>query len=64
MTPFKFRGKSYIDKRRKTLEFEEGDHVFLRITITTRVGDKIQEIHPKFNGPYRILLRIDLLYTK
>ena len=26
------RHKSYYDKRRKPLEFEEGDHVFLKVT--------------------------------
>ena len=32
------RQKSYLDKRRKDLEFEVGDHVFLRVTPWTRVG--------------------------
>ena len=29
------RQKSYHDKRRKDLEFQEGDHVFLRVTCNT-----------------------------
>ncbi|GAU49588.1 hypothetical protein TSUD_138750 [Trifolium subterraneum] len=32
------RQKSYHDKKRKDVEFEEGDHVFLRVTSTTGVG--------------------------
>jgi len=32
------RQKSYQDKRRKDLEFEVGDHVFLRVTPWTGVG--------------------------
>ncbi|MCI28421.1 hypothetical protein A2U01_0049622 [Trifolium medium] len=32
------RQKSYHDKRRKDIEFQEGDHVFLRVTSTTGVG--------------------------
>ncbi|CAJ2661858.1 unnamed protein product [Trifolium pratense] len=33
------RQKSYHDKRRKDIEFQEGDHVFLRVKSTTgRVG--------------------------
>ncbi|MCI57811.1 hypothetical protein A2U01_0079062, partial [Trifolium medium] len=32
------RQKSYHDKRKKDLEFQEGDHVFLRVTSTTGVG--------------------------
>ncbi|MCI56434.1 hypothetical protein A2U01_0077685, partial [Trifolium medium] len=30
--------KSYADKRRKDVEFPEGDHVFLRVTSTTGIG--------------------------
>jgi len=31
----------------KPLEFEEGDHVFLKITLVTRVGDSnLEKIHP------------------
>ncbi|MCI47872.1 putative retrotransposon gag protein, partial [Trifolium medium] len=29
------RQKSYADKRRNDVEFQEGDHVFLRVTSTT-----------------------------
>ena len=32
------RQKSYTDKRRRSFEFEEGDHVFLRVTPTTGIG--------------------------
>ena len=32
------RKKSYHEKRRKDLEFQEGDHVFLRVTPVTGVG--------------------------
>ncbi|MCI27758.1 retrotransposon protein, partial [Trifolium medium] len=35
------RQKSYADKRRKSLEFEAGEHVFLRVTPTTGVGSEI-----------------------
>ena len=36
------RQKSYHDKRRKDLEFEVGDHVFLRVTPWTRVGHALK----------------------
>ncbi|XP_017431977.2 uncharacterized protein LOC108339348 [Vigna angularis] len=36
------RQKSYADKRRKPLEFEAGDHVFLRLNPTTGVGRAIR----------------------
>ncbi|XP_058751040.1 uncharacterized protein LOC131624068 [Vicia villosa] len=36
------RQKSYHDKRRKELEFESGDHVFLRVTPVTGVGRSLK----------------------
>ncbi|MCI95670.1 putative retrotransposon gag protein, partial [Trifolium medium] len=32
------RQKSYADKKRRDVEFQEGDHVFLRVTSTTCIG--------------------------
>jgi len=54
------RQKSYHDKRRKDLEFQEGDHVFLRVTPMTGVGRalKSKKLTPKFIGPYQISERI------
>lgn len=34
--------KSYHDKHRKALEFQEGDYVFLRITLVTGVGKTLK----------------------
>jgi len=50
------RQKSYHDKRRKDLEFQEGDHVFLRVTSVTGVGRalKSKKLTPRFIGPYQI----------
>ena len=31
------RQKSYADKRRRFLEFEKGDHVFLKVSPTTGI---------------------------
>jgi len=47
------RQKSYHDKHRKALEFQEGDHVFLRVTPLTGVGRvlKSKKLTPKFIGP-------------
>nr|KYP31574.1 hypothetical protein KK1_048023 [Cajanus cajan] len=55
------RKKSYADKRRKPLEFLEGEHVFMKVTPTTGVGRAIKaykKLNPKFIGPYQILKRI------
>ena len=38
MSATKSPQKSDIDKRRRPLEFEAGDHVFLRVTPTTGIG--------------------------
>ncbi|XP_050909050.1 uncharacterized protein LOC127122811 [Lathyrus oleraceus] len=54
------RQKSYYDKRRKDLEFQEGDHVFLRVTPTIGVGRalKAKKLTPRFIGPYQITSRV------
>ncbi|GAU45290.1 hypothetical protein TSUD_327480 [Trifolium subterraneum] len=54
------RQKSYHDKRRKDVEFQEGDHVFLRVTSTTGVGRalKSKKLTSKFIGSYQISERI------
>ncbi|XP_020219618.1 uncharacterized protein LOC109802607 [Cajanus cajan] len=48
------RQKSYADKRRKPLEFAEGEHVFLKVTPTTGVGRvlKARKLTPRFLRKY------------
>jgi len=57
------RHKSYAYKRRRPLEFQAGDHVFLRVTPTTGIGRAIKsrKLTPKFIGPYQINRRIGLV---
>ncbi|RDX75874.1 hypothetical protein CR513_44200, partial [Mucuna pruriens] len=54
--------RSYADKRRM-FEFEEGDHVFLRVILMIGVGITIisKKLIPKFIGPNQILHRIGLV---
>jgi len=54
------RQKSYHVKRKKVLEFQEGDHVFLRVTPVTGVGRalKSNKLTMRFIGPYQISERI------
>ena len=54
------RQKSYHDKRRNDLEFQEGDHVFFRVTPVTGVGRalKSKKLTPRFIGPYQISDRV------
>jgi hypothetical protein len=54
------RQKSYADTRRRNLEFEVGDHVYLKVspirgTRRFRIRGKLV---PRYIGPYKILNRI------
>ena len=54
------RQKSYADKRRRPLEFEVGDHVFLKVSPlkgSIRFGQK-GKLSPRFIGPFEILQRV------
>ena len=54
------RQKSYVDVRRRPLEFEVGDHVFLKVMPKRGVVrfDKRGKLSPRFIGPFEILERI------
>ena len=55
------RQKSYANKRRRPLEFEAGDHVFLK--VMPKIGvvrfDKQGKLSPRFIGPFEILERVE-----
>ena len=54
------RHKSYTDVRRRPLEFEVGDHVFLKVMPKRGVVrfDKREKLSPRFIGPFEILERV------
>ena len=54
------RQKSYANVRRRPLEFEVGDHVFLKVMPKRRVVmfGKRGNLLPRFIGPFEILERI------
>ena len=57
------RQKSYADVRRRPLEFEVGNHVFLKVMPkrgVVRFG-KLEKLSPLFIGPLEILERIDTI---
>ncbi|GJV90472.1 hypothetical protein Tco_1538285 [Tanacetum coccineum] len=57
------RQKSYVDYRRKPLEFEVGDRVLLRVSPwkgVVRFGKK-GKLAPRYVGPFEILERIGLV---
>ena len=54
------RQKSYADKRRKDLEFEVEDRVFLKLSIwkgVVRFG-KRGKLSPRYTGPFEIVERV------
>ena len=55
--------KSYADVRRRPLEFEVGDHVFLKVMPKREVVRfaKPGKLSPRFVGPFEILERIDTI---
>ncbi|XP_020978177.1 uncharacterized protein LOC110271545 [Arachis ipaensis] len=57
------RQKSYADQRRKPLEFEVGEHVFLRVTPTTgiRRAIKTKKLKPRYIGPFKVLRQFGLV---
>jgi hypothetical protein len=60
------RQKSYADVRRRPLEFEVGDKVFLKVSPTKGVKRfRIKgKLSPKFVGPYEIAKRVGTVAYK
>jgi hypothetical protein len=57
------RQKNYADKRRRPLEFEIGDHVFVKVSPTKgimRFGKK-GKLSPRYVGPFEILEKIGVV---
>ncbi|GJS65195.1 putative reverse transcriptase domain-containing protein [Tanacetum coccineum] len=56
------RQKSYVDNRRKPLEFEECDHVLLKVSPWKGVIQfgKKGKLAPRYVGPFEILERIEV----
>ena len=55
------RFKSYADKHRKGLDFDVGDHAFLKVSLirgVVRLGQKRGKLSPRFIGPFKILYRV------
>jgi hypothetical protein len=54
------RQKSYADNRRRPLEFEEGDHVYLMVSPLRGMRRfKVKgKLSPRFIGPFRIFRRV------
>ena len=54
------RQKSYADRRRRPLEFQIGDHVFLKVSPITSVAKSLKpkKLHPRYIGPFQILDQI------
>ena len=53
------RQKSYADNKRRELEFNVSDHVFLKVSLlkgVMRFGKK-RKLSPRYIGPFEILRR-------
>ena len=52
--------KSYVDRRRRPLEFEVGDHVFLKVMPKRGVVrfSKQGKLSLRFIGPFKVLERV------
>lgn len=52
--------KIYVGQLRRPLEFEDGDHVYLR--VTPKLGFqglfKIKKLKPWYIGPFQIISRV------
>ena len=54
------RQKSYTDSKRRDIQFDVGDHVFLKVSLmkgVTRFGRR-GKLTPRYIGPFEILNRI------
>jgi hypothetical protein len=58
--------KSYANKRRQALEFDVGDHVYLKVSLIhrTRRFQVRKKLTPRYIGPYPILKRIGVVAYK
>jgi hypothetical protein len=54
------RQKSYADNRRRPLEFEEGDHVYLKMSPLRGMRRfKVKgKLFPRFIGPFKVFRRV------
>jgi hypothetical protein len=54
------RQKSYTDNRRRPLEFEDGDHVYLKMSPLRGMRRfKVKgKLSPRFIGPFRVFRRV------
>nr|GEV14253.1 putative reverse transcriptase domain-containing protein [Tanacetum cinerariifolium] len=59
------RHKSYVDRRRKPLEFEVGDKVMLKVLPWKGVihFSKREKLNPRYIGPFKILAKTKDLHT-
>jgi hypothetical protein len=60
------RQKSYADKRKRPIEFEVGDHVYLKVSPmigVQRSGVK-RKLAPRYIGPYPIIERCGMVANK
>ena len=57
------RLKSYADNRRRDLEFEVGDHIFLKVSPmkSIMIFGRKGKLSPRFVGPFEVLEKVSTL---
>ena len=57
------RHKSYVDRRRQPLEFEVGDHVFLKVRPKREIVrfGKRENLSPRYIGPFEVLESVGIV---
>ena len=56
------REKSYIDRQRRPLEFEVGDHVFLKVMTKIVIRfDKQGKLVPRYIEPFEVFERVGIV---
>ncbi|CAN6440498.1 unnamed protein product [Victoria cruziana] len=55
-----YRKKCYADRRRRALEFEIGDFIFLKVSPTKDIFrfDKKGKLSPRYIGPFEVIEKI------
>ena len=60
------RQQSYADPKRRDVQFEEGDHVFLKISSMKCIQrfSKKEKLAPRYVGPFQIMDKVEKVWYR